>query len=101
MTAFLSALVFKPGADPGFSNRGGANNYVHAAHITIVKSGQGQGSLKGPGKFRVLDALSLCYLSLLLNSDTKRDLKIKVGQNLEGARACCAPLWIRHCKLFQ
>ena len=27
----------------------------------------------------------------------KPDKKNIVDQNLEGVRACCAPLWIRHC----
>ena len=40
-----------------------------------------------------------CYMSLILmHSDTKRDKNNIVDQNLEGARACCAPGWIRHCK---
>ena len=40
-----------------------------------------------------------CYLMRLVlkHSDTKlKKKKNHSHQNLEGARACCAPLWIRH-----
>ena len=54
----------------------------------------------GSRSFRVLDALSW-YLSLILtHSVIKLDFKNIFDQNLEGARACCAPLWIRHCILL-
>ena len=73
----------KPGADPGFSNRRGAKDYVlSAVHITsagarMLLAGEVQCPLKGPGNSRTLDALS-CYLSLILkHSDTKRDFKNK------------------------
>ena len=57
-------------------------------------------AFKGPGSSRVLDALP-CYLSLILkHSDTNLDVKHIVDQNLTGARACCAPLGIRHCIRF-
>ena len=81
------------GADPGFSNRGGAKDYVHAEHIPSAKC-EVQSPLKGPGSSRVLDTLS-CYLSpILTHSGIKLD-KNMVGQNLEGVRACCASDWIR------
>ena len=48
--------------------------------------------LEGSGSSKDLDALS-CYLGLILkHSDTKlNEEKNRVDQNLEGARACCAP----------
>ena len=49
------------GADPGFSNRGGAKDYAQAAHISRTKREVPHG--QGPGPSRILDALP-CYLSL-------------------------------------
>ena len=57
------------------------------------------GPCRGPGSSRVLDALP-CYLSLILKMILMQNWILKkytVDQNLEGARACCAPAWIRHC----
>ena len=52
------------GVDPGFSNRGGAIDYVHSAHITSVKLkvpyGWGPGPAEGPW---MLEGFR-CYLSI-------------------------------------
>ena len=85
------------GADPGFLNRGGTKDYgAHQDHEarSLIRLGS-----RARGSTSVLDAF-LCYLSLILkHSDTKRVTKNVVSQNLEGARTCCAPLWIRHWSL--
>ena len=58
------------GADPGFSNRWGANSYVPTAHIprheaqSPLRPGSMQGPFEGTGISIVLDALS-CYMSLI------------------------------------
>ena len=91
------------GRKQGFQMRGGAK-YVHVAHIPTAKRqvlygrGPAGARLRAPGSSSVLEALSW-YLSLILvHSDTKKEEKNPtVDQNLEGARACCTPLWIRHC----
>ena len=59
----LPVICRLAGADPGFSNRGGAQNYVHAAHIPNAKRAKSltdeiQGPLKGPASSRSLEALS-------------------------------------------
>ena len=61
-------VVSSSGANPGFSNRGGIKDYVHAAHGA-------QCPLKGPGSSTVLDMI-LWYLSLILkHCDIKLDKK--------------------------
>ena len=73
---------------------GGGAQMIHITNaMPAVPSGPGiQGPLKGPGRFRVLGALSLnmsliIYISILIqNSGTKtQSIKIKRG------RTCCAP----------
>ena len=53
-------VSLNPGHLPGFSNRGGANEYVHIAHIRSAKvkslTDGAQGPFKGPGSSRDLDA---------------------------------------------
>ena len=88
------------GADPGFLNRGGAkmcSAHTSAKHgVPLIRPGSIGPELKGTGSSEVLDALS-CYLRLILkHSDTKLNKKNIVDHILEGARPCCAPLWIRH-----
>ena len=90
------------GADPGFSNRGSAIDYGHAAHIPTatceVLYGRVQGPFKGPGSSRALDAL-LWYLSLIFtHSDAKLDKKTPQSwSKFRGGARLLPPLWIRHC----
>ena len=87
-----------PGADPGFSNRGGAKDYMHASHITSVNPEVLYG--RAPGSSRVLDALS-CYLChILKHSDSKTGFKKHSRSKFRGgAHLLTAPLWIRHSNL--
>ena len=87
-----AATEVKTGADLGFSNTCrwgskelGASMATHGPLTT--------------GSVRVLDALSCSYLRIMLKHHTKLDKKKKVEQNLEGSRACCAPVWIRYWKI--
>ena len=95
-------IIHSHGRIHDFQIEGAQNINVHAAHIfrpwSVMSFAAGvQGPPKGPGSSRVLEALSW-YLSLILtHSDTKLDLRKHSRSKLEAARACCAPLWIRHC----
>ena len=87
-----------PGADPGFSNRRGAKDYVPA---TYLYKGWARSPLITAWKlygFRCSLMLSESYFK---HSETKQGEKNplnKTSQNifdphLKGARACCAPAW--------
>ena len=56
------AGFIKTGADPGFSNRGGAKDYVHAAHIPTAKCEvlYGRGPCRGGGALTYNDSIGMC-----------------------------------------
>ena len=95
-TCFQEQQGKASGADPGLSIEGAQKTMCTQRTFQRRSVKSIAVGVQGPGSFRVLDALSW-YLSLILmHSDTKMGKKNIVNQNLEGARACCTPLWIRH-----
>ena len=73
MNSVFDSIDHRPGADPGFLDRGGAKDFVHPAHIPSAKREVHYCRGQAPGSSVELDSLS-CYLSLILkNSDTKLD----------------------------
>ena len=89
-------------ADPGFLNRGGAKDYVQAAHIPSAKREVHYGWCPRPWKlygFRCSLMLSepLIVWIILIQNYSNWINNNMVDQNLERAHACCAPSWIRHC----
>ena len=77
------------GADPGFSFREGAKDYV-CAHAHHERKAQSPLCLGSRVRFRALEALGgfdalSCYLSLIcMHSDTKWDLKQHSQSNVRG-----------------
>ena len=78
------------GADPEFSNRGGAKDYNCKAHIPSAEREVPYG--RGPGSSRVLDALS-CYPSRMVkHSDTNLTLKKHSRSKFRGGGGGHAPV---------